>query len=88
MKACGRLIPAERSDILLTKKEKEVIIRALQKYKGTYGYHNGESLTDEEVKLHQESLKIRDSLIDRFSQLLLKEDTLKQRIKDLEQKKE
>lgn len=61
---------------MLTKKEKEVIIHALQKYKGTYGYHNEEKLTNDEAELHQKSLEIREALIDRFSQLLRKEDFL------------
>ncbi|MFW6030093.1 MAG: hypothetical protein ACOCRO_07540 [Halanaerobiales bacterium] len=73
---------------MLTKKEKEVILHALQKYKGTYGYHDHESLTDEEVELRQESLKVRDSLIDRFSQILRREGFLEQRITYLENKVE
>ncbi|MFW6096255.1 MAG: hypothetical protein ACOC8S_07450 [Bacteroidota bacterium] len=72
---------------MLTKKEKEVILHALQKYKGTYGYHHQDLLVDEEIELHQVSLEIRDSLIDRFSQILLREDYLEKRIKNLETKK-
>ena len=55
---------------MFTKTELNVLQQALQQYRGPYGHDNYESLVTEEIKHHQNYIKIAEQLRLRFEEIL------------------